>query len=134
MTFEFALSTLFLLLFIAQFLPVDKVSQKLLETKISRSLLSLILIILVIAIIVYKTGVAGIIYLSLLFFSVWVFCFAFLSDRRYVYILALIFLGLCPFFLIINLEEIAEYLSMFAYLCLVMGVTKDILYEKVIEN
>lgn len=134
MTLEFALAAIFFLIFATQFLPVDRISNKLLELSISRTLATLLLILLIMGITLYIMGIAALIYLSLTFFSVWAFCFAFLSDRRYIYILALIFLGLCPFFLIIKLESIAEFSAMFAYLCLVMGVTKDILYEKITGN
>jgi len=79
-------------------------------------------------------GVDGIYFLPVLFLSVftfWIFLFGLLSSRRNIYILALLFLILVPVTLGLNLDKLAENIAILSYLCLLLGVIKDIFYEKI---
>jgi len=66
-------------------------------------------------------------------FSLFVFLTGFLSDRKYIYLLALISLALTPIMLILKMDGIAEFFAQTCYLLLVLGVLKDIFYEKIFE-
>ena len=69
----------------------------------------------------------------MILFSLFVFLFGFLSNRKYIYLLALISLALTPIMLILKMEDVAEFFAQTCYLLLVLGVLKDIFYEKIFE-
>jgi len=71
--------------------------------------------------------------LPMVIFSLFVFLLGFLSDRRYIYLLALISLALTPVMLILKMEDVAEFFAQTCYLLLVLGVLKDIFYEKIFK-
>ena len=111
--------------------PFHKIVAKLLEVKIPRSLLVLVFPALLAFFTILRLGFIGIVLSLLAFFNAWALLFAFNVDRKYVYILALIFLGMTPLFLLLKMDKIAEYMAVLCYLALVLGVSKDILYEKI---
>ena len=51
-----------------------------------------------------------------------------------MYMLAVVFLVLSPALLVFNLADGAELSATLAYLCLVLGVSKDIFYEKIVDE
>ena len=55
----------------------------------------------------------------------------FVSDRKYVLSLAMIFLFCSIISWELGLERFTEYAATLAYICLVVGVLKDIFYEKI---
>ena len=116
------------------FIPMEKLIFKTLEISFSRATISLSAITLATLVLIYFTGLLGIMYLALSAFCLWAFIFGFLVDRKYPYILALTFLVSCPFLLIANLDSIAELMAVLAYLCLVLGVIKDMFHDKVVEG
>jgi len=128
----FALS--FALIPVFVIFPFHKIISKLLEIKISRFLLVLIFPTLLALFPIFKLGPIGIILFGFAVFNTWAFLFAFNADRRYVYILALIFLASTPLFLLLKMDKIAEYMAILCYLALVLGVTKDIFYEKIFKE
>lgn len=81
-----------------------------------------------------NTGPINFIYLLLSFISVLLFLIAFLSSRSSIYLLAIISLTLVPIFLILKLDNIAESFAVLVYFGLLLGVLKDILYEKIFKN
>lgn len=116
------------------FLPVEKWISKLLEIKIPKTAFLFAIPTLLAFFASLQLGLVGIILFFLAIFNTWAFLFAFNSNRKYTYILALIFLGLTPFLLILKLDKIAEYFAVLCYLALVVGVTKDIFYEKLFKE
>jgi hypothetical protein len=81
-----------------------------------------------------NTGLTNFIYLLLSFISVILFLIAFLSNRVYIFLLAIILLILAPIFLILKLDSVAESFAVLIYLGILLGVLKDILYEKIFRN
>jgi hypothetical protein len=79
-------------------------------------------------------GIAVPIVLILMLFLFWVFFFGFNVNRIYIYILALVFLVSTPLLLIAKYDDLAEFFAILAFLMLVMGVTKDIFYEKMFRE
>lgn len=76
---------------------------------------------------------------ALAFFCYWAFLFGLHSDRTYVYGLALIFIALLPFFIIVEqanpeIPQRSEFIAFSAYMLLVLGVLKDLFYDWVFEN
>jgi len=67
-------------------------------------------------------------------FSLSVFLIGFNSDRKYIYLMALILLALVPIALILGFENIADFFAQGCYLLLVLGVLKDIFYEKIFKG
>lgn len=128
-----AVSALLIAGFAVFFVPVAKWTKKLLDLEISAPIASIFILLAITGLLVFKTGLAGVIYLALAGFCLWAFAFGFLTDRRYIYTLALIFLAVCPFLLIAKLDQIAEFSAILCYLCLVLGVLKDLFYEKAIN-
>jgi len=125
---------LLIAVFLAFFLPVEKWIKKALDISIDRVTTSLVLLLAVIGVLIYATGLEGILYLALSAFCLWAFIFGFLIDRKYPYTLALIFLVFCPFLLIAKLDSIAEFAAVLVYLCLVLGVLKDIFHAKIVDG
>lgn len=72
-------------------------------------------------------------YLFLLF-SIWAFLYGFIVDRKYIYGLSLFFLVGAAIFSTARMNQISEYFGVLCYLLLVMGVFKDLLYEKIFNN
>lgn len=126
--------TLLTAIFLMFFLPVEKLIKKVLDLNIDRITTPLVLLFVIIGAAVFTTGLVGILYLALSVFCLWVFIFGFLTNRRYPYTLALVFLVLCPFLLIAKQDKIAEFFAVLCYLCLVFGVFKDILYDKIVDG
>jgi len=67
-------------------------------------------------------------------FSLSVFLIGFNSDRKYIYLMASILLALVPIALILGFENIADFFAQGCYLLLVLGVLKDIFYEKIFKG
>ena len=120
--------------FVVMFLPVENLAKRLIEVDLPRTHVAALMVLVGVSVLIYKTNVAGLIYLVLTFVTLWAFSFGFLSDRKFIYLLALVFLGLSPVFLILNLSSTAELSATLSYLCLVLGVLKDIFYEKIVEE
>jgi hypothetical protein len=115
------------------FFPVEKPVSKLLKLSILKIhiLLSILLAVLLVTAKVATLGF--LISLVLIMFSFFVFLFGLLSDRKYIYTLALVSLALTPLMLILKIERLAEFLAQTCYLLLVLGVLKDTLYEKIFK-
>lgn len=128
-----AVSALLIAIFAVFFMPINKWTKKLLDLELSAPMASIFILLAVAGLVVFKTNMAGVIYLALAGFCLWAFAFGFLVDRRYIYTLAIIFLAACPFLLIAKLDQVAEFSAILCYLCLVLGVVKDLFYEKLID-
>ena len=113
------------------FVPVHKWLAEILQVPVSQHLLILVSPAILFTFVGLKFGVIGVFLLVLALFNTWAFLFSISVNRKFVYILSLIFLALTPIFLLLKQEKIAEYFAILCYLSLVIGVTKDILYEKI---
>lgn len=60
--------------------------------------------------------------------------FSLYSDRFYVIVLTLIFLPLIPFFLIIKVTAVAEFLAIISFMFLLTSLIRDLIYEKLFKN
>jgi len=129
-----AVCTLLIGSFLMFFLPVEKLVLKTLDIAVSRNTTSLAVLAITALVLIYFSGISEIVYLAFSTFCLWAFIFGFLVDRKYPYILAFIFLASCPFLLIAKLDAVAEFLAVLTYLCLALGVLKDIFYDKIVEG
>jgi len=127
------LAFLFALGFLVFFLPVSVWTKKLLDLEVAQPIVALLVIGVAVGLLGVKTAGAGFVYLALATFCLWAFTFGFLADRKYPYTLALVFLVACPFLLIAKLDQIAEFSAVLCYLCLVLGVLKDLFYDKLVD-
>lgn len=132
--FNILICVLLITVFGVFFLPVEKLVKRALDINVDGVTASLVVLLMAVVAMVYTLGLAGILYLALSTFCLWIFIFGFLVDRKYPYTLALIFLVFCPFLLIAKLDKIAEFSAVLCYLCLVLGVLKDIFYDKIIHG
>jgi hypothetical protein len=128
------ISTLLITSFLVYFVPVERLVKKLLDIEIDRTVFPILLLLIVAGVLTYISGVTGFLYLVMSIFCLWALAFGFLVDRKYIYILAIVSLILCPFLLIAKLDKIAEFFAILCYLCLALGIIKDIFYEKVINE
>ena len=123
----------FLLFLFSVFFPIEKPLSKLFKIHILKVYVFLA-ILLVILLVISKVAALGfLISFLLITFSFLVFLFGLLSDRKYIYTLALVSLALTPVMLILKIEKLAEFLAQTCYLLLVLGVLKDTLYEKIFK-
>ena len=113
--------------------PLEKTISKLLKICVNKAHIFPVLLFLAFSILFYVSKLEFILSFPMIVFSLFVFILGFLSDRKYIYLLALISLGLTPFMLILKMDVIAEFFAQTCYLLLVLGVLKDIFYEKIFE-
>jgi len=123
----------FFILLLSFLFPLEEKISKLLKTEVKKSHIFLILITLVLIVLANVSTLGFALSLPMILFSFLVFLFGMLSNRKYIYLLALISLALTPVMLIVKLENIAEFFAQTCYLLLVLGVLKDIFYEKIFE-
>ena len=127
------LSLSFFALLLLFLFPLESHLSKLLKTNVKKWHVFLILVVLILGILFYSSKLEFILSFPAIVFSLFVFLIGFLSDRKYIYLLALISLGLTPLMLILKMDNFAEFLAQSCYLLLVLGVLKDIFYEKIFE-
>lgn len=120
----------FLLIPFFTFFPVHLWLSKVLRIKIPPLMLIFLSPIILTLFVALILGSTGCVLFLLAVFNTWAFLFAFSVDRRYIYILAVAFLAFVPFLLFFTLKGIAEYFAILCYFSLVVGITKDIFYEK----
>jgi len=131
--FNIGLTLILFLLLLLFLFPLEKPISKILKTKVNKTHIFSILIFLAISVLFYVSKLEFILTLPMVIFSLFVFLTGFLSDRKYIYLLALISLALTPIMLILKMDGIAEFFAQTCYLLLVLGVLKDIFYEKIFE-
>lgn len=121
------------LLLLTLLFPLEHCLSKLLKTNVKKPYISTILILVAFGILFKVSKFDFILTFPMVVFSLFVFLLGFLSDRRYVYVLSLISLGLTPIMLILKMNDTAEFFAQTCYLLLVLGVLKDIFYEKIFK-
>lgn len=128
----------FVLPVLATFFPIHhflaKVLSKISGFSLSHNLFQKVLIfglpLALLLLVALRQGTTGIILLVVSIFNLWAFLFAFNSHRSYSYILSMVFLAFTPFLVLLGFSYIAEFSAILCYLALVVGVSKDIFYEK----
>lgn len=118
------LSVFFSIVFLVFFLPV----------LISHTTSSIAAVLTIVSLVIFSTGTTGVLNFALALLCLHAFVIGFLTDRKYIYTLAIIFLMFCPFLLVAKLGKIAEFSAVLCYLSLVLGILKDTSYDKIVEN
>lgn len=131
--FNIGLTLILFILLLLFLFPIEKTISRILKTEVSKIHIFSILVLLSISILFYVSKLEFILSFPMITFSLFVFIFGFLSNRKYIYLLALISLALTPVMLILKMEDIAEFFAQTCYLLLVLGVLKDIFYEKIFK-
>jgi len=131
--FNILFSLVLVLLLISFLFASDRFLSKLLKTNVKKTHIFSALILIALGILFEVSKLEFILTLPMVVFSFFVFLTGFLSDRKYIYLLALISLALTPIMLILKMDGIAEFFAQTCYLLLVLGVLKDIFYEKIFE-
>ena len=127
------LSASFFVMLLLFLFPLEATLSKLLKTNVNKWHVFLGLVVLIFGILFYSSKLEFILSFPAIIFSLFVFLLGFLSDRKYIYLLALISLGLTPLMLILKMDDVAEFFAQSCYLLLVLGVLKDIFYEKIFK-
>lgn len=123
----------FFLLLLLFLFPVEKSLSKIFKTEVKKTTIFLILILFSLAVLAKYYTFGFVLSFPMILFSIFVFLFGFLSNRKYIYLLSLVFLILTPVFLAFKIKVVADFLSQGFYLLLILGVLKDIFYEKIFE-
>lgn len=131
--FNIGLTLILFVLLLLFLFPLEKTISKLLKTGVNKTHIFSVLVFLSLSILFYVSKLEFILSFPMILFSLFVFLFGFLSNRKYIYLLALISLALTPIMLILKMEDVAEFFAQTCYLLLVLGVLKDIFYEKIFE-
>lgn len=131
--FNIALTLILFLILLLFLFPVEKPISKILKTSVNKTHIFSVLVFLSLSILFYVSKLDFMLTLPMVIFSLFVFLLGFLSDRRYIYLLALISLALTPVMLILKMDDVAEFFAQTCYLLLVLGVLKDIFYEKIFK-
>ncbi len=131
--FNIGLTLILFVLLLLFLFPLEKTILKLLKTGVNKTHIFSVLVFLSLSILFYVSKLEFILSFPMILFSLFVFLFGFLSNRKYIYLLALISLALTPIMLILKMEDVAEFFAQTCYLLLVLGVLKDIFYEKIFE-
>jgi len=127
------LSLSFFALLLLFLFPLESHLSKLLKTNVKKWHVFLGIAVLISGILFFSSKLEFLLSFPAIIFSLFVFLLGFLSDRKYIYLLALISLGLTPLMLILKMDDVAEFFAQSCYLLLVLGVLKDIFYEKIFE-
>ena len=123
----------FLSLGMSLLFPVEKVLQKLFTVKVPKTVVVFFIPLLLVAYATFTLPADYFFMFLLTLVNLWAFLYAVNVDRKYIYFLAIFFLSLAPLFLLMELENAAEYFAVLSYLALVIGVFRDIFYEKVFK-
>ena len=111
----------------------ERILSNVLKIKIKKEHIFLTLLLIILTTLFAVSKLDLIITLPMIIFSSFVFLLGFLSNREYIYSLALISLALTPVMLIFKLDSIADFFAQVCYLLLVLGVLKDIFYGKIFD-
>jgi len=131
--YSIVLNLLFLLFLFSILFPLEKTISKLLKIHILKTHILSVLLLVVLLVIAKISALGFIVSFVLITFSFLVFLFGFLSNRKYIYMLALVSLSLTPIMLILKVDKLAEFFAQTCYLLLVLGVLKDVFYEKIFK-
>ncbi len=131
--FNIALTLILFLILLLFLFPVEKPISKILKTRVNKTHIFSVLVFLSLSILFYVSKLEFILSFPMILFSLFVFLFGFLSNRKYIYLLALLSLAVTPIMLVLKMEDTAEFFAQTCYLLLVLGVLKDIFYEKIFE-
>ena len=116
----------FLSLGMSLLFPVEKVLQKLFTVKVPKTVVVFLIPLLLVAYATFTLPTDYFFMFLLTLVNLWAFLYAVNVDRKYIYFLAIFFLSLAPLFLLMELENAAEYFAVLSYLALVIGVFRDI--------
>ena len=117
-------------LLVSVLFPVEKISSRIFK----REKIVYFSILIFILLLMFSNHFQFLLGLPPIVFSLSVFLIGFNSDRKYIYLMALILLALVPIALILGFENIADFFAQGCYLLLVLGVLKDIFYEKIFKG
>lgn len=131
--FDIALTLILFLILLLFLFPVEKPISKILKTRVNKTHIFSVLVFLSLSMLFYVSKLEFILSFPMILFSLFVFLFGFLSNRKYIYLLALLSLAVTPIMLVLKMEDTAEFFAQTCYLLLVLGVLKDIFYEKIFE-
>lgn len=123
----------FFLLLLLFLFPVEKSLSKLFQTNVNKKYIFLPLIVGALLLLARINVVSFALNIFTILFSFFVILLGFLSNRKYIYLLSLVFLILTPVFLAFKIKVVADFLSQGFYLLLILGVLKDIFYEKIFK-
>jgi len=126
-------SLVFLLFLFSMLFPVEKFVSKVLKVRVPKIYVLFSFLLLILLVIAKITPLGLLISLPMVSFSFFVFLFGILSDRKYIYTMAFMSLALTPVMLILKIERLTEFFAQASYILLVLGVLKDIFYEKIFE-
>ncbi len=128
------IATLLITTLLALYLPLGRLPWKAVSRTVNRIYVALLFPAAVLGIVVIKNGFGGLLYIILSTFIFWVAAFGILANRRYTYLLALIFLLPAPALIFLGLTETAEYLGVLCFICLTAGISKDIFLDKIVDQ
>jgi len=112
---------------------LDKEAEKHLNFKIRNMYLFLLLPLLIILKGLEEYKIPFLVNLILLTFVTWAFITGFKIKREYIYGFSLIFLIASPILIKLGYTDMAEYSAATCFLLMILGVTKDIFYEKIFK-
>jgi hypothetical protein len=124
---------LFTFLLILYLFPLDELLLRITSFRIKKSyIVGISLLLMFFSFYILKLApIANVVNLLFIF---WCFMLGFSVDRKYIYALALIFFALIPVSIVFKISSLAEYASTLCYFILLLGVFKDLFYEKIFKN
>ena len=128
------IATLLITTLLALYVPLGKLPWKMAHSATNKIYIALLFPAAVLGIVVLKHGLGELLYIILSLYILWIVVFGFLANRRYTYLLALLFLLAAPTLILIGLTETAEYLGVLCFICLTAGISKDILLDEIVDQ
>lgn len=123
-----------LLLFLMFILfPLEILISKILKTKTKKIHVLLLPTLLFLVIMIKNFQLEFILFFFIISFSFLIFLIGILSDSKYIYLLALISLVIVLAARIADFMDVADFFARTCYLLLILGVLKDLFYEKIFE-
>jgi len=127
------LGGLFVLLLILYIFPSDMFLIRVRGVNIKKIQLFGIILILIF-LILYFLKIASVLNVLAILFIFLSLLSGFSVDRKYLIIIALLFLGLTIVFYILKLSSLAYHFSILCFLSMIFVVIKDLFYEKIFKN
>ena len=121
----------FLLFFLGMILlfPLERVHRKLKKTY-----LEFFVSLLVFVLLIRFLGIAYLLRGAMVSFLLWVVIYTFNMRKDSIFTTSFIFLALTPVLLVIGFHKFAEISISFFFILLVVGVAKNLFYEKLFED
>lgn len=127
------IAIIFVVFLVSLLFPVEKLLQRFSRLNVSKNHIFTALLLVILLLTLKSNSLNYLLDILVIAVSLLIFLFGFLSNRKYIYMMALVSLVLTIIMLLLGVGKLADFFSQACYVLLVLGVLKDLFYEKIFE-